>query len=85
MDSCGPACFYVEPDTHEGSCLFGRAFLALGVDPDELLPLNMAGIEDVLGISDEDLGSAQGAQDAGIPWGEAPREHLLAFLNWEPA
>lgn len=66
------ACAYVHIDggVPEPGCLFGRAFFELGVDPDELLPLNLKGIETVLDLCVEGLLSdAQGNQDVGNAWG----------------
>lgn len=70
----GSGCVYVEEDVNGelvGSCLFGQAFLALGVDPATLVEDNNTGIEALLGIdiATTGFGSAQGCQDVGIAWG----------------
>lgn len=81
-DPFGPACVYVDPFTNEGSCLLGRALLALGVSVDDLFDQNMTGIEDLLGIDAPLLGNAQGAQDAGFPWGSSDViGNLVDFLG----
>ena len=80
------SCVYVDPVTLEGSCLFGQAFVALGVDPASLLPVNEHGIESLLGDREGGefarLGNAQGCQDVGFVWGsEGVRGEILAFLE----
>lgn len=74
-------CTYVHRDEEDNSptgegCLFGQALMALGVDPNTIPEsLHIAVAMRDLGIENtgfaETMVSAQGNQDAGIPWGAA--------------
>jgi len=78
----GPRCAYANPDG-TGSCLFGQAMIALGATG--LARETTGGIINVaplVGFVETGtpadrmllryaLGSAQGNQDAGMPWGQA--------------
>lgn len=86
LDDGYEACAYVDPRTLEGSCLFGRAFLALGVTPEDLLEVNTLGICSALDVDVNSpeyglLANAQGLQDVGIPWGAEPAGYLRKFLE----
>lgn len=78
----GDVCQYVHEDGEPG-CIFGHAFTALGVEPDQLAKLDgvgvITGVLDKLEIEHTEEERAwcamvQSLQDTGDPWGEAVSE-----------
>jgi hypothetical protein len=74
------ACVYVHDG--EGSCLFGQAFVNLGVDPEELLGINVLGIDNLIDAEDDTFADVQGAQDVGVAWGdESVQDKLRRYIE----
>lgn len=82
------SCLYVEEDAETGEytkpgCIFGKAFLSLGVSPDRLVTYNRRGISGIMPTLFPEVKSTneqlswrsvvQMRQDSGSTWSEAVR------------